>query len=862
MECQVNCLPEDPDGYYSPRQVRIPYNAKTDEASWEDKPLGFPLDDFATGVALSGWNWMEKQSHWVGYDIDGADHNAGFTQEQLDRLIKVVKTIPWVNIRKSTGGKGYHFYVFLDPPVKTNNHTEHAALAKAILGQMCALTGHHISDHVDQYGKMLWIWHEKWERYGREEGGFELIHKAEENMKSDQVPYDWEAYIGVCQRKAVGFKPVEIQDIEELCTLSQCRLDDEHVNLIRFISERGPWCADASTGLVRTHTWILKEAHEQMNLRGFFDTSTTRSTEINCFMFPVNNGGWRVYRYGGPQVQEKSNWFQTEKHKVAYFNMFMPLPVAAKINDGVEMENGGFEFRLAEDAIKAAKLMGAEQCLLPDIYSRRRTQLLLSKKGKLIVKMAAETEHKDIEQRDLARRWRYDKKWWIRLLNLPENTGKEKSPEIIRFVISASGKVEWYLRDIQREDKWNPVGKSVCENALQHQGFDRLEAQRIVGSCALQPWYRVNKPFEPEYPGGQTWNIDASRFAYQPTLGDERHFQHWESIFDHIGSGLDTYIRESEWCRANHIYTGSDYLMTWIAYAFRRPTFPLPYLFLFGPQNCGKSIWHESIGMLLKRGYVRADTAIDANSNFNAEIEGSVFCSLDEKYIDAASRARVYGKIRDWVTSPQIVINAKYHTPFTARNTTHWVQCSNSITACPAFPGDTRIVMIKVSPLKKEIPKPQLLEILSKEASDFLGAVLDTELPPPIGRLALPVLDTAAKAVLSDVSEDPLSAFIREECLIEDGAYVGSKELRDKYIDWLSEVDHQLASVVANQSSTHFNRALQEIDVCSDLPQGYWSKRSDRIIGNMTLKSNPEKVEGAFYQCQIRRNNRLTLEVR
>ena len=56
--------------------------------------------------------------------------------------------IPWVTVRKSTGGNGIHLYVFL-PDVPTANHTEHAALARAVLGQMSALVGFDFKAKVD-----------------------------------------------------------------------------------------------------------------------------------------------------------------------------------------------------------------------------------------------------------------------------------------------------------------------------------------------------------------------------------------------------------------------------------------------------------------------------------------------------------------------------------------------------------------------------------------------------------------------------------------------------------------------------------------------------------------------------------------
>ena len=71
-------------------------------------------------------------------------------------------TIPWLEIRKSTGGGGLHVYALCcDEGIPTANHTEHAALGRAILEKMAVIAGFNFSKKVDICGGNMWIWHRK-----------------------------------------------------------------------------------------------------------------------------------------------------------------------------------------------------------------------------------------------------------------------------------------------------------------------------------------------------------------------------------------------------------------------------------------------------------------------------------------------------------------------------------------------------------------------------------------------------------------------------------------------------------------------------------------------------------------------------
>ena len=134
---------------------------------------------------------------------------------------------------------------------------------------------------------------------------------------------------------------------------------------------------------------------------------------------------------------------------------------------------------------------------------------------------------------------------------------------------------------------------------------------------------------------------------------------HWDKVLNHIGQDLNAPLRDSPWAQKAGIRTGAQYLRAWIACLIKYPFSPLPYLFLYGPENSGKSIFHEAIALLMTKGCVPADRALTSTSDFNGELANCILAVVEEKDISKAKGA--LNKIKEWVTARNISIRKMRH---------------------------------------------------------------------------------------------------------------------------------------------------------------------------------------------------------
>lgn len=848
------------DGLQTWKPIRIPWNAATDP-EYTDTPMIYDLEKYADGIGLTGWNWQDRESLWVGYDFDAItghsdQHAAKLTDAQLRDVQKAACDIPWVTVRRSTSGNGLHLYVYLDG-FPTTNHTEHAAVARAIIGKMSAITGFPFHTKVDAMGHILWVWHRK--MVGT--NGLSLIKEGE--ILYD-IPTNWREHIQVVKGNARKTMPAviaqsPISDIEKLfddltSQRTHIPLDEEHRKLIAWLEENET-CAywDQDRHMLVTHTASLKRAHEELGLRGIFETMSrgVEKGDLNTFAFPMRRGAWALRRFT-PGVAEHVSWTQDgQGWTQTYYHRDPDLDTAAKAAGGIESPKGGFIFSAAVDAVEAAKHVGVN-IELPVWAQHRRSKLKEHRDGRLIV----EIDH-DL-QNDGGRGglpgWLAEGKTWSRVFhaNLRPQAEVEigNYDEIVRHMVTETGDdAGWVIRS---EGNWvtEPLAhvKIGLAGAL---GLGTKEVTGIMGAAVFRNWRLVNQPFQPEYPGDRMWNRGAAQFRYHPTENrDDLQYPLWMRVLKHCGTGLDDAIKSHAWCKANGILSGGDYLKVWIASLFQKPMSPLPYLFLYSQeQNTGKSILHEALAELVTHGVARADQALMNQNGFNGELMNAVLCVVEE--VDLSRSKLAYNRIKDWVTSRSLPIHIKGQTPFTIPNSSHWLQTANDHKFCPVFPGDTRITMVHVSPLAPEdlIPKERLLEGLRKEASDFMAEILALEIPQSNDRLNVPVVETGEKLNAQRANLTRLEAFIQEHTEHVTGQMIKFSEFVERFHEWLDATDiHEWSkNRVGKELPPHMPKGRRSLDGQWFIGNVSWEARKpdDDILPKLTLNSKDMLVSGA-----------------
>lgn len=418
METQINVAADNgepvdgkrstyTDGEYEWFNIRVPKNA-AGEPEFRDYELRCPLDLHTEGIGMTGWHWATRRSKWVAFDFDSLTAHAkgiGVSDDELERVKQAAMAWPGAEIRKSTGGAGIHIYTFLDD-IPTENHTVHAALARCILGMMSSETGFDFASQIDCCGGNMWIHHRK---MTIENDGLKIIKPAEKVLSLADLPSNWRDHIEVVTRRRAKVRVhAELKDeyLDPFEALTSARrvvpLDDTHKAIIDELANSGfstIWVPDHH--LCQTHTCALEKLMEkkgkELSLQGIFKTTSDgkHPETPNCFMFPLDHGGWRVYRFS-PGVAEDETWSQDkEGWTQCYFNRAITLRTAARWFGGQEDPDwGGYVFGSTTEAIRATGALG-QKIALPESLADRTAHLKAHKDGRLVMRIGKKSGEKD-----------------------------------------------------------------------------------------------------------------------------------------------------------------------------------------------------------------------------------------------------------------------------------------------------------------------------------------------------------------------------------------------------------------------------------------------------------------------------------
>jgi hypothetical protein len=809
---------QDKDTGETWKHFRIPWGANS-EPKFTDSPLNFSLERYAEAIGFTGWNWVGRCSEWVGFDFDSIiNHKEGLTDDELREIFNRIRAIPYVTIYTSTSNLGYHIYINIHNSHSINTHTQHAAYARAILSKLSGLCGFSLTDKVDVCGGILWVWKDT-------ACGFKLLKEATETLDGHTI-IDWEEHEGKIKprgkRRTTLNKHDHSWDVIN-SSIRRISLDNVHRQLLEFLDKKdGLWWWDADHWMLVTHTSLLAQAHKELNYVGVFQTISEGKDELdqNCFAFPLSNGSWVVRRHT-PGCEEHSSW-RVDKSGWTYtfLNRVPTVEVAASLGDGVEGKQGVYYFKRLHQALESLGRLGIE-LEVHEIFLGRQAQIKELSPGKIFI--AWERIEGDPDQEG----WRANKKWWEQVITYSTPPADAFPADgLVRNVVSQGAAAGWFVRS---REQWVSRARADIIDTLVSQGVPRPQVPHIMGESILQHWELTNKPFEPEYPGNRQWNKSAAQFSVDPRPGEH---PSWNKIFNHIGQGLDSAVKENDWCQENGILNGSQYLLLWIAALIQFPVEPLPYLFLYGPQNSGKSILHEALRLLLLngKGLCRADNALVSTSQFNGELEGAIICVVEETNLRKNKQA--YEKIKDWVTSKTISIRKLYADSYDSINSTHWIHCANNPSFCPVFPGDTRIVVSYVNMPSNPVPKFTFLNQLKDEVPAILQTLLETEIPESNERLRIPCISTSEKEVQMELSETPLQTFINNYCYKIKGHRIRLNDFCEEFYDHIPSGDKPYWT----------GRRI-----CRELPhevlRGKMGQKNETYLGNITFDKDAEPCE-------------------
>lgn len=753
---------------------RWPYKAGS-APYYKDQPLRFDPRAHLTRIGSTWWNWVTKRSVAVAFDIDiegeHAPSTTTVTNTELASVVERINKLPYVTLVRSTGGHGVHVYVFFDgddQPISQNHH-EHTQVALAVLEKMKADSDYNYSLHMDVKGVIFWFWADS---SPAGHPGYSLIQEATTPIGAQDIK-DFEGIKVPSRKRTVKVFNESGEAVESDNEFKVYDLDEEHKSILKDLEKLDySFIWNGEFNMAHTHTCALKELYNlrlqtETPIKGRFDTVSqgTDHSKPNCYITPRPHGVFQVKRFG-VGITEHTLWHSRGRSTWCYYNQDASVDhVMEAFCSSRKADTFIFEPQQLKAAMEAMghkfehELQGAIE------VQRRRdgTFVAIAKE-----KVAGWVQGKETS------------KLLLPVISNPQvrvTTTLEEADKTVRHLITPQ--IMNYGWCVNTNKGWILHNESVVGLKLRQQ-FGK-EAEYVRDTLIMNPWELACEPFKPEYLGDRRWNKDAPQLAIE-AAGQTGPHSHWDMVYDHIGQSLNSVIRSTEWCQQWGLQTGADYLRCWMAALIRFPFEPLPYLFIYGPQDSGKSIFHESASMLFTPGsVVSASGALTNPQGFNYEIANCVIGYIEEKDLSVV-REGAYSRMKEWVTGRTMTITEKGKTPYSQPNILKMVQMGNTPKACPMEDGDTRITALSVSTLgDRKIPKGLMETRLMEEAPFFLRTILTIHLPDSHDRLRVPMLASKDKADLESMNQKPWESFASETLLKCSGNLVKFSDFYESY---------------------------------------------------------------------------------
>ena len=833
------------DGVQTWKQIRWPYNAGT-KPEFKDFEPQFALADHVESIGTTWWDWVRMESYGVVFDFDSIiGHKAGLSQAELQRIVERLSALDYVTIVKSTSGNGYHVLVFFlegERP-KTKNHNEHALVAEVVLQKMSEDAQFDLAEKVDCFGMIGWIWST---RANEENGGFSMVKQATRDLPASEIP-DWTKLPAKRMKmrpKVVAYDEdgVEVAGNNILgYTDEQIVLGKEHMRIIRALEESGfSFNHVQEHDLFHTHTAALRQVHKKLGLKGPFQTvaSGEGNEKPNCFIRPVNGGGFSVFRFG-KGTPEHLLWDQTTPTTWCSFNQVMP-PHKVLMRMGAEWiaESKHYEFETKEELVRATDALGNRVPL--KLIDNKHYALAINGRG-CIIKCFCDTNEQPAECDGWQRVRGHHKKVLSRLEEVDVDSILNHVDGVVRYVVRDGEELGWAHKT---EAGWIKCKEATAKRTAKfHVGGQ--EAEVYLGAAVTNPWTLVNQPFEREHLSGRQWNLGSAQLA-TPCATEPGPHPHWDIILKHIGQSWDEPLSMDDEMQKYGIHTGAQYLMAWLACMIRHPNDPLPYIFLVGPQNTGKSLIHEVLRECIDNGVVHGGNALSSGSGFNGEFEGKVLAAIDET--DLSKFPGLAARLKSWTNATYIQIHRKGCQPYDVRNFMKFIQTANSATALIIEHGDTRIVIGEVPRFEgPEIPKPIFIKKCIEELPAFLYTLGTMRLPPMTGRTRLPVITTAIKREILASTEPDSLTFIKEMYHDVPGQFVKLSDAYVEYKKWCS------ANTLKAATPNDF-----KLQVGLKYPVHKGPRGRAYTIGNIHLSQDAERLDAFTLEGKGGRHERCT----